>query len=323
MRGILSVGISFLLLLSGTHADILITEVAMKTKPDWVEIYNSASQDVDISGYMLTDLDATDTPFASTSTTLAPGAYAVIHWSDGTDETDEVGDLFPTNGYIDLYINDEDLTGTDDQVALHNGTRFIDAIIWTNHDNGGRDSELNDFNDLAPEWWHYPDVEDWTAYDSCAWSDSDDMSETESLARYIDGNGDYVDTDRKSDWYKAMNPTPGNQNDQILSIDEEISCQPFSFYLFQNYPNPFNEKTDITFRMAGLNISVHASLSIYNILGQEVRILVKKPQKSGYYSVSWDGTDNRRRDVPSGMYVYRLEVGENHWSQTRKMILQR
>ena len=321
MRGILSVGIAFLLWMSGTHADIFITEVAMKAKPDWVEIYNSGNQNVDISGYMLTDLDATDSPFALTSTMLAPNAYALIHWAEGTDETDEVGDLFPPNGYIDLYVNDEGLTGTDDQVVLHNGTHCIDAVIWSNHDNGGRNSELNDFNDLAPDGWNYPDVEDWTAYDSCAWTDTDDMLESESLARYIDGNGSYVDTDRKTDWYGAKNPTPGNQNDQILSVEEGISYQSLSFLLFQNHPNPFHEKTDIRFQIADVRLSVHATLTIYNILGQEVRILTDNSKKCGSSSVSWDGTDNRHHEVPSGVYLYRLDAGE--FVQTKKLILMR
>ncbi|MFQ6092547.1 MAG: lamin tail domain-containing protein, partial [bacterium] len=196
------VGVAILLSVSAGQAEVIITEVAMKAQTDWVEIYNSGLQSVDISGFMLTDLDGTDTPFASAPTTLPPGAYAVIHWSQGTDETDEVGDLFPPNGYIDLYVDDKELTGTDDQVVLHNGTLFIDAVIWSDNSGGGVVYELDDFNLLAPDLWNCQDISDWIEYDSCAWTDSDQIGSDQSLARYLDPtNNGYVDTNRKENWY--------------------------------------------------------------------------------------------------------------------------
>ncbi|MFQ5640614.1 MAG: FlgD immunoglobulin-like domain containing protein, partial [bacterium] len=67
------------------------------------------------------------------------------------------------------------------------------------------------------------------------------------------------------------------------------------------------------------------TLSIYNLLGQEVRTLVNKNQVAGSYSVVWNGRDDLTREVASGVYFYRLKVkaaGKNI-VQTRKLLLVR
>lgn len=331
MKGLLHVGMTFLLWISGIHADTFITEVAMKAKPDWVEIYNSGPASIDISGLVLTDLDGTDTPFASQPTTLSPRAYAVIHWSDGTDETDIVGDVSPANGYVDLYVIDNSLTGTDDQAVLLNGRAIVDAVVWSNCDRSGLSGELDDFNALAPEHWIYPEVDNWAAYDSCAWTDSDEIADTESLARYLTPTHDYLDTHRKTDWFRTTHPTPGSRNDQILSIDTERTHQPSSFLLFQNHPNPFNFTTTIRYTLPDIGDTLHnarsklyhASITICNILGQEIRMLENEPKGPGCYSVSWDGRDTFGHEVTNGIYFYQFVVNGGQWTRTKKMCLLR
>jgi hypothetical protein len=196
------------------QGDVIITEVAFKASPDWAEIYNTGASGVDISGYMLTDLDGTDTVFASSVTTLGAGEHAVIHWMSGTDETDAAGDG-NGNGYIDLYVEGEDLTGTDDQLVLVNAAgAYIDAVIWSNNDDGGPLGEPSDFNALAPDEWNYDDVAnstDWAGYNSRSWIDSDSISAGESLARDIAGG--YVDTNLIDDWHEETNPVLGETND--------------------------------------------------------------------------------------------------------------
>lgn len=66
---------------------------------------------------------------------------------------------------------------------------------------------------------------------------------------------------------------------------------------------------------ASANLEV--SLTVYNVLGQEVKTLVKEPQAAGFYIIHWDGTDNRGEKVASGVYFYRLQAGD--FTQTRKM----
>jgi hypothetical protein len=71
----------------------------------------------------------------------------------------------------------------------------------------------------------------------------------------------------------------------------------------QNYPNPFNPATSISFTLT------HPALvrvDIFNILGQLVRPLVNSEFNAGRHEVVWDGTDNNRRRVASGVYIYRV-----------------
>lgn len=88
--------------------------------------------------------------------------------------------------------------------------------------------------------------------------------------------------------------------------------------LFQNVPNPFNASTLIgfTLRAAG---PVH--LAVYNILGHPVRTLVQGEMEPGGRFIEWDGADDQRRDLPSGVYFYRLSTRDG--TETRKMVLLR
>ena len=51
-------------------------------------------------------------------------------------------------------------------------------------------------------------------------------------------------------------------------------------------------------------------MTVHNILGQEVRILVDEPKESGFYTVTWDGKDGIGNDVTSGIYFYRMQANE-------------
>ncbi len=96
---------------------------------------------------------------------------------------------------------------------------------------------------------------------------------------------------------------------------------PVTFNLYQNYPNPFNPQTriefDITRDVAGGSSQV--SLDVFNILGQKVSNLLDKTLTPGRYTVEWDGTDDNGRQVATGIYLYRLKVGDSQ--QARKMLL--
>jgi len=61
------------------------------------------------------------------------------------------------------------------------------------------------------------------------------------------------------------------------------------------------------------------SLTIYNMLGQEVRKLVNGQQPAGYHTAMWDGRDNAGRRVPSEVYHYRLQAG--NFTVTKRMLM--
>jgi len=88
--------------------------------------------------------------------------------------------------------------------------------------------------------------------------------------------------------------------------------------LSQNYPNPFNPTTTIEFHLAH---ATHVTISIHNVLGQLIEILVDETMAQGSRSVDWDAMDAQGRDVASGIYFYRLSADGQ--SLTRKMVLVR
>jgi hypothetical protein len=96
---------------------------------------------------------------------------------------------------------------------------------------------------------------------------------------------------------------------------------PETFVLKQNYPNPFNPYTTIqyTIRNAHSLPVQRTELKIFNVLGREIRTLVDEEQRSGTYTIEWDGTNNDGQRVSSGVYFYRLKRGEV--AQSMKMLL--
>jgi flagellar hook assembly protein FlgD len=98
----------------------------------------------------------------------------------------------------------------------------------------------------------------------------------------------------------------------------ETSCFPADFTLHPNYPNPFNAATEIRYRLPE---ATDVSLRIYNIAGQMVRTLVQARQPAGFHAAAWDGTDDGRRAVASGIYFCRLQAGRA--AETIKMALVR
>ncbi|MBI4550679.1 MAG: fibronectin type III domain-containing protein, partial [Candidatus Latescibacteria bacterium] len=90
------------------------------------------------------------------------------------------------------------------------------------------------------------------------------------------------------------------------------------FALRQNVPNPFNPATAIRY---DLPRAAQVTLRVYNLLGQEVAVLVDARQEPGYYTVRWDGRNRAGVSVASGLYFYRLRAGE--FTRTKKMMLVR
>jgi hypothetical protein len=102
----------------------------------------------------------------------------------------------------------------------------------------------------------------------------------------------------------------------VLSVEDENYIIPTEFYLEQNYPNPFNPTTIINYSLPSRS---DITIDIINILGQSIRSMNILNQTPGYHTVVWDGADDRNKEVPSGIYFYRLTAGD--MKQTRKMIL--
>ena len=82
---------------------------------------------------------------------------------------------------------------------------------------------------------------------------------------------------------------------------------PETFSLDQNYPNPFNMQTEIVYQLPE---AAQTTLAIYNSMGQEIRTLVSQKQDAGRYAAHWDGRDNNGKNLPSGVYIYKLSTSK-------------
>lgn len=91
------------------------------------------------------------------------------------------------------------------------------------------------------------------------------------------------------------------------------------FQLKQNYPNPFNTETQLCFELEKVSSGGLVSLSIYNISGQLIRVLVHDVVMPGYYEITWNGLCDSGERVSSGVYFYKLAA--NGLVSTKKMVL--
>ena len=99
----------------------------------------------------------------------------------------------------------------------------------------------------------------------------------------------------------------------VLATSVPPSPVPVRFELFDNYPNPFNPGTTIKYTLSGAS---HVRLTVYDVLGQEVSVLVNEPKNAGAYEVRFDASG-----LASGVYFYRLQAG--NFADTKRLLVLR
>ena len=104
----------------------------------------------------------------------------------------------------------------------------------------------------------------------------------------------------------------GNRKHKPVKVFVEL---PSEYSLKQNYPNPFNPETKISF---SLKETGKVLLNIYNLQGQRVKTLINQQSQAGFHVVKWNGTNDLGIQVPSGVYLCKIQV--NDFVQTRKMM---
>lgn len=120
--------------------------------------------------------------------------------------------------------------------------------------------------------------------------------------------------------YRSVDVTTLNGVFEIKSFSkvESSTNQPIEYNLAQNYPNPFNPSTHISFGLAQTN---YTTLTVYNVLGQQIRSLVNKKLQAGQYEYSWEGIDDHGFQVSAGTYIYQIVSGD--YKKTRQLTLVR
>jgi hypothetical protein len=146
------------------------------------------------------------------------------------------------------------------------------------------------------------------------------MSDSWTKIGFVNGNGN--SNSPKSYSYEDKNVTAGKYSYRLKQIDNdgqieysktiEVEFNGFNkFELSQNYPNPFNPATTIRFNIIEAGM---VKLTLFNILGQELRTVLNEYKESGVHIPNFDAGD-----LDSGVYIYKLEAGA--FVQTRKMTL--
>jgi len=103
--------------------------------------------------------------------------------------------------------------------------------------------------------------------------------------------------------------------DTILAVEEAELSLPVEYSLEQNYPNPFNPSTTISFALPEPGMT---KLTVYNIIGQEIAVLVSDYLEAGVYKIQFDANSVNKR-LTSGLYLYRLE--SKNFIYIKKMLL--
>jgi hypothetical protein len=103
----------------------------------------------------------------------------------------------------------------------------------------------------------------------------------------------------------------GGGDTTSVGIFDNIPSLPGQFILRQNFPNPFNAQTTIRFTLSEAR---NVQLTVYNLLGRQIQILVDEDRTAGSHTVTFDASGHA-----SGVYFYRLQAGKT--VETKRMML--
>lgn len=108
---------------------------------------------------------------------------------------------------------------------------------------------------------------------------------------------------------------------RVTAVEEGTALRvPKGFALSQNFPNPFNATTTIPF---SLSREGNISIVVYTLMGQRIRTLVDGLMSVGEHAVQWDGKDGQGKEVAGGVYLVRMSVRGDPFSDARKVTLLR
>lgn len=270
--------------------DILITEVFYDTpgtesKEEWIEIYNTTSQQIALNGWSLVDNNGSGSSFTFTSShTIAGNTYLTLaRNSKGFKK------LYGKNA--DDYVTFPALNnGGDALLLLDPSNNVIDAVGWEGGASGG-----------VPTGWGS--------------SSNPVASEGHSIYR----SSITTDSDTYSDWATSSGlGSPMTQADGTFfaktiasNVGETLTESLPDKVSLGNYPNPFNPTTQIAY---ALPESQKVTITVYNMLGQQVVTLVNGFIKAGNHTVSFDASN-----LSSGVYLYSIRTPST--MITKKMLL--
>jgi len=178
----------------------------------------------------------------------------------------------------------------------------------------GQNTLFNSQNGWTRDSWAYSD---WGRPWSVGFSESSPGAQFQKLGRDYQINYTYSDVTIDSIIGRRTVKTSKSFDMMLMSRDNPNSVRegtlkiPNAFLLRDAYPNPFNPTTVISYQMP---VASDVRLSVYDLLGREVAVLVNEKKAPGSYEVKFDGSN-----LASGVFLYRLTAGE--FVQTRRLLL--
>ena len=171
-------------------------------------------------------------------------------------------------------------------------------LVWCDEDSGQTGFHTNFKLNAGGEFIALVETDGISIIDSLSFgSQTTDIS----FGRYPDGANDWV----------FMSPTPGATNNIVSVDDEEFIPTEFSLSAF---PNPFNPITTIRYSIPNITQSEgegsRVQLTIYDILGNEIKTLVNEVKPFGSYDVVWNGKNKFENNVSSGIYFVRIQANQ-------------
>ena len=218
---------------------------------DWIELANPNYEDVDISGWYISD-----------------------DLEDATKFEIPEGTVLPAEGFLILWADKEE-----DQGALHLNFKLDadgEAVILIHPDGIG-----------------------------VADSVSFDIQMTNVSAGRIPN---YF-----GEWQNLEVYTPGTFNDPAVSLSDDPLPRTFTLAV---YPNPFNPITTLRYELPENSL---VTITIYDMLGKELKTLINQTQDAGYNSVIWNATNDYGKPVSAGIYLCQIKAGE--YISIKKMVL--
>jgi hypothetical protein len=129
------------------------------------------------------------------------------------------------------------------------------------------------------------------------------LTNTYIVCLAVSGTDIFAGTDGAGVWKRPLS--------ELVGFSKEINDLPQKYNLYQNYPNPFNPVTVISYSLSSAS---NVKLTIYNTLGQAIKIIENGFKNAGKYSINFNATE-----LPSGTYLYKIETRQ--FSQIKKMML--
>ena len=198
-------------------------------------------------------------------------------------------------------------------------------------------TQLNALDNFTLKWTESADVDqdtiDYIVYANVGQYSKEEIYDTTGLSypipyqdiaeeafRDVPGNNATI---RFSVWaYDGTDSLKISGDDRVLYVNRyeylklEENGIPSSFALHDNYPNPFNPKTQIRFNLPHRN---DVNITIYNMLGQKVKVFSMINTPAGTHSITWNAANQNGQPLSAGVYLYQMISKD--FVQTRKMVL--